>query len=68
MKKLTKQEAIEKAGGAAELARLMGITHSAVCQWEGVIPDGSQWKLFEVKPDWFEETQEPELAEKKKEA
>ena len=47
------QQAIEKAGSAADLARLLGITQSAVCQWGEDVPERRVWQLKVLRPGWF---------------
>jgi len=47
------QQAIEKAGSAADLARLLGITQSAVCQWGEDVPEHRVWQLKVLRPAWF---------------
>lgn len=48
--KLTKRQAIEAAGSAAALARLLGIRHQAVQQWpmDEPIPELRQYQLREI--------------------
>jgi DNA-binding transcriptional regulator YdaS (Cro superfamily) len=50
---MTKQEAIEKAGSQSALARLLGVSRSAVWQWQ-TIPSGRLYQLMVVRPDWFD--------------
>jgi DNA-binding transcriptional regulator YdaS (Cro superfamily) len=47
------QQAIERAGSAAGLARLLGITQSAICQWGEEIPQARIWQLKALRPSWF---------------
>ena len=51
---MKKQDAISKAGSAAALASLLGVTPSAVAQWKEDIPAGRAWQLRVIKPEWFE--------------
>jgi hypothetical protein len=48
--------AITKAGSAANLARLLGITQAAVCHWGERLPEQRVWQLMLLKPDWFKRT------------
>jgi DNA-binding transcriptional regulator YdaS (Cro superfamily) len=50
---LTKEKAIELAGSQADLARLLGVTRSAVWQWKE-IPQGRIYQLMVLRPEWFE--------------
>ena len=50
---MTKTEAIEKAGGLRALARLLGITPSAVAQWDDSLPQARLWQLKVIQPKWF---------------
>jgi predicted transcriptional regulator len=49
---MTKNEAIQKAGSQAALARLLGVSRGAVWQWT-VIPQGRLYQLMLLKPEWF---------------
>jgi biotin operon repressor len=49
---MTKQEAIEKAGSQAELARILGVSRGAVFHWKH-IPLLRIYQLKEKKPEWF---------------
>jgi len=49
---MTKQEAIEKAGSQAELARILGVTRGAVFLWKK-IPPLRIYQLKELRPYWF---------------
>lgn len=51
---MSKEEAIEKAGGLTRLAELLGITPAAVSQWE-TVPQARVWQLRVLKPSWFNE-------------
>ena len=43
--RISKARAVEWAGSAAELAVRLGISQSAVSQWEDEIPEGRLWQL-----------------------
>lgn len=47
------QHAIELAGSAAALAKLLGITPSAISQWGCDVPQPRVWQLQVMKPAWF---------------
>jgi len=49
---MTKEEAIARAGNAAALARLLGISRGAVSNWKK-IPQGRVYQLMHLKPEWF---------------
>jgi DNA-binding transcriptional regulator YdaS (Cro superfamily) len=49
---MTKQKAITLAGSQDALAKILGITQSAVAQWKD-IPRGRYWQLRVLKPEWF---------------
>lgn len=51
--------AIEKAAGVKHLADLLGITSSAISQWDEDMPQARVWQLRVLKPDWFEDDQVP---------
>ena len=46
--------AIEKAGSAMALAKLLGVTRQAISQWGEKIPVARMWQLRALRPDWFE--------------
>jgi hypothetical protein len=50
---MTKQQAIDKAGGVSALADLLKITPSAISQWGDEVPDARVWQLRVLKPEWF---------------
>jgi|JI8StandDraft_2_1071088.scaffolds.fasta_scaffold21286_1 predicted transcriptional regulator len=60
---MTKTQAIAKAGSAARLARLLGISKSAVSQWPETIPELQRYRLKEMRPKWFAQVRR-EQAEK----
>jgi len=51
---MDKQTAINLAGSASRLARLLGITKSAVSLWGSSVPDSRVWQLKCIKPEWFD--------------
>jgi DNA-binding transcriptional regulator YdaS (Cro superfamily) len=50
---MDKKQAIEKAGTAMALAKLLGITRQAISQWGDAIPTARVWQLKALKPEWF---------------
>ena len=42
---------IESLGGAAAVARRIGVSRQAVFQWGDHIPESSAWKLLRAYPD-----------------
>lgn len=50
---MTKTQAIKLAGSAAALAKLLGVTQSAITQWDEQIPDARIWQLRAIRPKWF---------------
>jgi len=50
---MDKQKAIQLAGSASKLARLLGVTRQSVHRWEK-IPQGRIWQLRVLRPNWFE--------------
>lgn len=57
--------AIEKAGTAAALASILGITPGAVSQWGEEVPDARVWQLRVLRPAWFVAGDVVELTETK---
>jgi predicted transcriptional regulator len=49
---MTKQELIKLAGSQSELAKILGISKPAVCQWKNV-PELRLRQLKDLRPDWF---------------
>jgi hypothetical protein len=49
------EQAIALAGSAAALAKLLGITDSAISQWGEDVPTARVWQLRVLKPEWFAE-------------
>jgi DNA-binding transcriptional regulator YdaS (Cro superfamily) len=52
---MEKDFAIKKAGSAAALARLLGISKQAVAQWQAMLPPLQAYRLRELKPRWTAE-------------
>ena len=52
---MEKQRAIELAGSASKLARLLGVERQSVHKWKN-IPEGRIWQLKVLKPEWFDKT------------
>lgn len=46
-------DAIKKAGSRSNLAKLLGVSKSAVSQWGDELPEGRKWQLKATKPTWF---------------
>lgn len=46
--------AIQLAGSPTALAKLLGITPSAISQWGTDVPPLRVYELKELKPDWFQ--------------
>lgn len=51
------KDVLQKLGGNASTARLLGITHGAVSQWGEEPPLLQQYRLRELRPDLFGEVQ-----------
>jgi len=49
---LDKHSAIALAGSVTALARLLGVSKSAVSQWVE-IPKGRVWQIKCLRPEWF---------------
>jgi hypothetical protein len=47
-------QAIELAGGRKALADLLGVTLSAISQWDDDVPQSRVWQLRVLKPEWFD--------------
>jgi len=52
---MEKQRAIELAGSASKLARILGVERQSVHKWKK-IPEGRIWQLKVLKPEWFDKT------------
>lgn len=50
---MDKAQAIQKAGTAMALAKLLGITRQAISQWGDQLPQARLWQLKALKPEWF---------------
>jgi DNA-binding transcriptional regulator YdaS (Cro superfamily) len=50
---MDKKQAIEKAGSAMALAKLLGITRQAISQWGDALPPARLWQLKALRPKWF---------------
>lgn len=50
---MDKSYAIQKAGTAMALAKILGITRQAISQWGNKVPEARVWQLKALKPDWF---------------
>jgi len=50
---MDKAQAIEKAGSAMALAKLLGITRQAISQWGDQVPQARLRQLKALKPQWF---------------
>jgi DNA-binding transcriptional regulator YdaS (Cro superfamily) len=50
--RMTKQQLTQLAGSQSELAKLLGVTRSAVCQWK-VVPELRMRQLKDLRPQWF---------------
>ena len=51
--------AIELAGNATALAKLLGVSISAVSQWTTELPAGRYYQLRVLRPKWFDKAGEP---------
>jgi predicted transcriptional regulator len=49
---MTKQDIIKLAGSQAELAKLLKVSRSAVCQWK-TVPELRMRQLKDLRPQWF---------------
>jgi len=49
---MDKREAIKRAGSASALAKILGVSRSAVSQWV-YIPEARLWQLKAMRPEWF---------------
>ena len=49
---MTKQDLIKLAGSQTELAKILGISKPAVCQWKNV-PELRLRQLKDLRPEWF---------------
>lgn len=56
------RQAIELAGNAASLAKLLGITPSAITQWGENVPEKRVWQMRLLRPSWFRKAKQKESA------
>jgi len=49
---MSKEQAIKFAGNQNKLAKILGISRMAVCQWKE-IPKSRIWQLQLLHPEWF---------------
>jgi hypothetical protein len=49
---MTKQQLTQLAGSQAELAKLLNVSRSAVCQWN-TVPELRMRQLKDLRPEWF---------------
>lgn len=52
---MDKAFAAAKAGGQHMLAKLLGVSRSAVCQWGPQMPWARVLQLQKLRPKWFAE-------------
>jgi DNA-binding transcriptional regulator YdaS (Cro superfamily) len=45
--------AINLAGSASELAKLLGVSRQAISQWGENLPQQRIWQLQVLMPNWF---------------
>jgi DNA-binding transcriptional regulator YdaS (Cro superfamily) len=45
--------AINLAGSATKLAKLLGVTRQAISQWGEKLPQQRIWQLQVLRPGWF---------------
>jgi hypothetical protein len=50
------QQAIDLAGSANALSKLLKITPGAVSQWGEDVPDKRIWQLKVLRPKWFKKS------------
>ena len=53
---MKKTQAIELAGTAFALAKMLGIQRQAVSQWGDEIPQARLWQLKVLRPEWFKKS------------
>jgi hypothetical protein len=62
--RLTKKALVHLAGSQEALAALLGISSAAISQWGEFPPDGRDWQLQALRPEWFSaESGKPALDE-----
>jgi hypothetical protein len=52
---MDKETAIELAGSIPNLARILGVSRSAVYGWGASLPERHVWHLKLLRPEWFRE-------------
>jgi len=50
---MTKDQLVQLAGSQAKLARILGISRTAVNYWKQKIPPLRMYQLKELRPEWF---------------
>jgi DNA-binding transcriptional regulator YdaS (Cro superfamily) len=50
---MTKQDLIKLAGSQRELAKILGVSPPAICQWSEKIPELRMRQLKDLRPEWF---------------
>jgi DNA-binding transcriptional regulator YdaS (Cro superfamily) len=50
--RMTKQQLTLLAGSQSELAKLLNVSRSAVCQWK-TVPELRMRQLKDLRPQWF---------------
>lgn len=53
MSRMTKAEAVRRAGSQQALADVLGISRQAVCAWGENVPKMRVYQLKVVRPAWF---------------
>lgn len=49
------ETALAHAGSPKALAEILGITPSAISQWEDEVPEARVWQLRVLRPEWFQQ-------------
>jgi hypothetical protein len=50
--RMTKQQLTQLAGSQSELAKLLKVSRSAICQWK-TVPELRLRQLKDLRPQWF---------------
>ncbi len=50
---MKKDDAVQRAGSAANLARILGISIGTVKKWGDEVPDKHEQELRILRPEWF---------------
>jgi len=59
------EDAIQLAGSAATLAKILNVSQSAVTQWKGgPLPDLRLVQLYALRPEWFKGKPVPSVRRK----